>query len=402
MPRPMPLLAATVSTVLTGPILLDRSPPHDAPSGAALAREKEAEESGDAKGDAESATKAEAAARTGTGAEVGREVRTARAGQAAEQTSGPEGTPAAPPPPPDEAPDPATPAPDLPPTEPPPDPGPLPSPEPIPDPGPDLPPPPPAEVPPPPATDPPPAPPTEDPGIDLPEENPPLSDPSPSDTPMDVPQIDLPPGPAPGMPTMVLAPAGMGLDRLQPYAEALLTLRRLSTTRDAAAGDLAALEGLSPAELARRYPPHGPDHDAEALRHDLQRLEGAGAHYIRLLRLTDDERARVFPPESPAQDYDRAAYAAAQRRALMQARDHDTLSTLSPERRAALYPAPAPRGHDRAAQDRDLRAVRARLAAAESAVAGATAKAEQLRLTLTGGRALTATEAEWLAGYLDG
>jgi len=384
MPRPLPLLAATVSTVLTGPILYHLSPVPLAPPGAALAREKEAGESGkskaEAKGKSESKGKSDAPGPSSSGSKP------ERVSQAqAERRAGPGGTPAAPSPAPDQTPDQPDPGPDLPP-------------QPIPDPGPDLPPAPPREVP----DTPPVEAPTELPGIDLPDEGPPISDPAPSDTPTEVPQIDLPPAPIPGMPTMALAPAGEGLDRLQPYAEQLLELRRLTAARDEAAVELAALEALPPEALARQYPPSGPDYDVTALARDLRRLEGAGPEYIRLTQLNAAELAREFPPADPAMGYDTEAYTAAQRRALVQARDYNTLLNLSPERRAALYPAPEAEGHDRDAHQADLRRLRARLAAATTALSAAGAQAEQIRLSLTGDRPLTATEADWLAGYLNG
>lgn len=197
---------------------------------------------------------------------------------------------------------------------------------------------------------------------------------------------------------IVLRPANPA--RLGPYADALLRVTEARTALLAAEADLARLRGLSGAALARAFPATTPRYDAATHARDLKRLDGAVAEWQRLSALTDAERATEFPPRQAGATHDAAALAAAKRRALIRARDHDTLSSLSPGRLAELYPAPRAAGHDRAAHARAIEAAEALVELRTIALTRAEAAAAETLYILTDGRGLTAREAAWVDAYI--
>lgn len=201
-------------------------------------------------------------------------------------------------------------------------------------------------------------------------------------------------------PSVVILPQAAHPARLGPYADALAAAAAARSALRSAEADLIRLRALSGAALARAFPARAPDYDVAAHRRDLARLEGAAGEWKRLSRLTDAERAAAFPPERAGAGHDAQALAAAKRRALIQARDHDTLANLPAARLAALYPAPAAAGHDRAAHARAIAAAEAEVALRAAALARAEATAAETLSILTGGAGLTPREAAWIKAYL--
>lgn len=188
--------------------------------------------------------------------------------------------------------------------------------------------------------------------------------------------------------------------RLGPYADALLRVADARAALVAAEAELARLRGLSGSALIRAFPASAPSHDAAAHARDLRRVEGAVAEWQRLSALTEAELAEEFPPQQAGAPYDAAALAAAKRRALIRARDHDTLSNLPPERLAELYPAPRVASHDRTAHARAIDAAETEVEARTIAVTRAEAAAAETLYILTDGRGLTPREAAWVDAYL--
>ena len=188
--------------------------------------------------------------------------------------------------------------------------------------------------------------------------------------------------------------------RLGPYADALLRVAEARRALAEAEAALARLRGLSGTALARAFPATAPSHDAAAHRRDLQRMDGAVAEWQRLSALTEDQRAAEFPPRLAGDSHDAEALAAAKRRALIRARDHETLANLSPDRLAELYPAPRAAGHDRAAHARAIEAAEAEVELRTIAVTRAEAAAAETLYILTDGQGLTAREAAWVDAYL--
>lgn len=198
--------------------------------------------------------------------------------------------------------------------------------------------------------------------------------------------------PAPPQATRIIA---RDLNQLAPYAEALLALNRARAARDTAAADLSRLQALGPQARARAFPADGPTIDRAAWHADLDRLAPFAEDHARLKSLTDAEKALLFPAAS---GHDEAAYQATLARYARNAIDYQALLSLPEDRLQILYPG----GRSSSGYRSALTRAQARLAAAETALAQASAEADRLAALLIGPRPLTAAEAGYLSAYLNG